>query len=34
MQKAVRAIIVEDWTTEGEAVDAVDREIERLQKLL
>ena len=34
MQKAMRTVILEDWTTEGEAVDAVDREIERLQKLL
>lgn len=34
MQKAMRQIILEDWTTEGEAVDAVDREIERLQRML
>ena len=34
MQKAMRAVILEDWTTEGEIVDSVDREIERLQKLL
>ena len=34
MQKAMRTVIIEDWTTEGEAVDAVDREIERLEKLL
>ena len=34
MQKAMRAVIVEDWSTEGEIVDSVDREIERLQKLL
>ena len=34
MQKALRDIVVEDWTSEGEAVDAVDREIGRLQKLL
>ena len=34
MQKAMRTVILEDWTTEGEIVDSVDREIERLQKLL
>ena len=34
MQKAMRAIITEDWTTEGEVVDAVDREIARLEGLL
>jgi hypothetical protein len=34
MQKAMRAVILEDRTTEGELVDSVDREIERLQKLL
>lgn len=34
MQRAMRAIIVEDWTAEGESVDAVDREIARLEKLL
>ena len=34
MQKAMRAVILEDWTTEGEIVDSIDREIERLQKLL
>lgn len=34
MQKAMRAVILEDWTTEGEIVDSVDREIERLEKLL
>ena len=33
MQKAMRAIIVEDWTPEGEVVDAVDREIVRLESL-
>ncbi len=34
MQKAMRAIIIEDWTAEGEAVDAVDREIARLEAKL
>jgi len=34
MQRAMRAVIVQDWTAEGEIVDAVDREIERLEKLL
>lgn len=34
MQKAMKEIILQDWTTEGETVDSVDREIERLQKLL
>jgi len=34
MQKAMRTIIVEDWTAEGEAVDSVDREIARLEGLL
>lgn len=34
MQKQMRRIILEDWTTEGEAVDAIDREIRRLEALL
>ena len=34
MQKAMRTVILEDWATEGEIVDSIDREIERLQKLL
>ena len=34
MRQAVKTIILEDWATEGESVDSVDREIERLQKLL
>ena len=34
MQRAMRTVITEDWTTEGELVDSVDREIERLKKLL
>ena len=34
MQKAMRAVMVEDWTSEGESVDSIDREIERLEKLL
>ena len=34
MQRAMRTVITEDWTTEGEIVDSVDREIERLKKLL
>lgn len=34
MRRAMRAVIVEDWTTEGEAVDAVDREIARLEAML
>lgn len=34
MQKQLKEIILSDWTTEGEAVDAVDREIARLEGLL
>ena len=34
MQKAMKAVMIEDWTAEGECVDAVDREIERLEKML
>lgn len=34
MQKQMRQIIIEDWTTEGEAVDAIDREIKRLEGML
>ncbi len=34
MQKAMKEIVLSDWTTEGETVDAIDREIERLEKLL
>lgn len=34
MQKQMRQIVVEDWTPEGEAVDAIDREISRLEGML
>ena len=34
MQRAMRNVILEDWASEGEIVDSIDREIERLQKLL
>ena len=34
MQRAMKQIVLEDWTTEGEAVDSIDREIARLEKLL
>ena len=34
MQRAMRNVILEDWATEGEIVDSIDREIVRLQKLL
>ena len=34
MQKQMKRIIIEDWTTEGEAVDSIDREIKRLEELL
>lgn len=34
MQKQMRAVVVEDWTDEGEAVDAIDREIRRLEDML
>lgn len=34
MQEQMLAVIKEDWCTEGEVVDSVQREIERLRKLL
>jgi hypothetical protein len=34
MQKAMKEIIQQDWTTEGESVDCIDREIQRLQEML
>ena len=34
MQRQMRQIVIEDWTAEGEAVDAVDREIARLETML
>ncbi len=34
MQKQMKRIVQEDWTTEGEAVDSIDREIRRLEEML
>ncbi|MBR7178690.1 MAG: helix-turn-helix domain-containing protein [Oscillospiraceae bacterium] len=34
MQRAMREIVVQDWTTEGESVDSIDREILRLEEML
>lgn len=34
MQKAMREIVLQDWTTEGESIDCIDREIQRLQEML
>jgi transcriptional regulator with XRE-family HTH domain len=34
MQRAMKEIVLQDWTTEGENVDCIDREIGRLEAML